>query len=198
MKKRIVSLLVVIVCVVSAHAQRLDFGGKIGANMTKIDGTKFKEGFELNYQLGFFGEIDFNENFGIQPEVLFSQSTSSIDTSGFKSVYQNVPSAFTKKDVRLNYLNIPVLLRLNVGKLLTFNVGPQFSILVNDDKNLFENGKQAFKGGDFVAVFGAQVNISKLRIYGRYNIGLNDINDIDDSHKWRNQQLQVGVGFKIL
>lgn len=198
MKKQIVSLLAVMLCVVSSHAQRLDFGGKIGANMTKIDGKNFKEGFELNYQLGFFGEIDFNDNFGIQPEVLFSQSTSSIDTSGFKSVYQNVPGAFTKKDVRLNYLNIPVLLRLNVGKLLTFNVGPQFSILVNDDKNLFENGKQAFKSGDFAAVLGAQVNISKLRIYGRYNIGLNDINDIDDSHKWRNQQLQVGVGFKIL
>ena len=130
--------------------------------------------------------------------MLFSQSTSSIDTSGFKYVYQNAPSAILKKDVRLNYLNIPVLLRINAGKLLTFNVGPQFSILVNDDKNLFQNGKQAFKSGDFAAVLGAQINISKLRIYGRYNIGLSDINDIDDSHKWKNQQLQLGVGFKIL
>lgn len=198
MKKRIFSLLIVILCVASAQAQRFDFGGKIGANMTKIDGMKFKDGFELNYQLGFFGEIDFTKNIGIQPEVLFSQSTSTIDTSGFKSVYQNAPSALLKKDVRLNYLNIPILLRLNAGKLLTFHVGPQFSVLINDQKNLFQNGKQAFKTGDFAAVVGAQLNISKFRIYGRYNIGLTDINDLDDSHKWKNQQLQLGVGFKIL
>ena len=198
MKKQIISLLAVLFCLASAQAQRLDFGGKIGANMTKIDGMSFKKGFELNYQLGFFGEIDFNKNWGIQPEVLFSQSTSTIDTSGFKSVYQNAPSAILKKDVRLNYLNIPVLLRINAGKLLTFNVGPQFSILLNDQKNLFQNGQQAFKSGDLAAVVGAQINISKFRIYGRYNIGLNDINDIDDSHKWKNQQLQLGVGIKIL
>ncbi len=197
MKKRFVSLLCALFCVMIVQAQRLDFGGKVGANMTKIDGTKFKDGYELNYQLGFFGEIDFNENWGIQPEILFSQTSSKVD-SGFRATYENLPGQLIKRDVKLNYLNIPVLLRINAGKLLTFNVGPQFSILVNDDENLFSNGKQAFKSGDFAAVFGAQVNISKLRIYGRYNIGLNDVNDIDDSHKWKNQQLQLGVGIKLL
>ena len=198
MKKRIVGMLCVVFCVTMAQAQRLDFGGKVGANLTKIDGTKFKEGFELNYQLGFFGEIDFTKRFGIQPEVLFSQSTSTIDTNGFKSVYQNAPGALLKKDVKLNYLNIPLLLRINAGKFLAFNVGPQFSVLINNSDNLFTNGKTAFKSGDLAAVFGAQVNISKLRIYGRYNIGLNDINDLDDSHKWKNQQIQLGVGIKLL
>ena len=198
MKKRIVSLLSFVFCITLAQAQRLDFGAKVGANMTKIDGTKFKDGFELNYQVGFFGEIDFTEHLGIQPEVLFSQSTSTIDTNGFKNVYQNAPGTLLKKDVKLNYLNIPLLLRINAGKLLTFHVGPQFSVLINDQKNLFQNGKQAFKSGDLAAVVGAQINISKLRIYGRYNIGLSNINDIDDSHKWKNQQLQLGVGFKIL
>ncbi len=198
MKKRIVGLLCVVLCVTMAHAQRFDFGGKIGANMTKIDGTKFKNGFELNYQLGFFGEIDFTKGFGIQPEVLFSQSTSKIDTNGFKSVYQNAPGSLLKRDVKLNYLNIPVLLRLNAGKFLTFNVGPQFSILVNNNQDLFSNGKNAFKSGDLAAVLGAQINISKFRIYGRYNIGLNNVNDIDDSHKWKNQQLQLGIGLKLL
>ena len=198
MKKRLVSLLCVLFFITMVHAQRLDFGGKIGANMTKIDGEKFSDGFKLNYQLGFFGEIDFNENWGIQPEVLFSQSKSSVDTAGFKSVYQDAASNLLKKDIKLNYLNIPILLRINAGKLLTFNVGPQFSILVSDDENLLQNSKDAFKKGDFAAVLGAQINISKLRIYGRYNIGLNNVNDIDDSHKWKNQQLQLGVGIKLL
>ncbi len=197
MKKRIVSLLAVVFCITIAHAQRLDFGGKVSANLTKIDGVKFKDGYELNYQLGFFGEIDFTKSLGIQPEVLFSQTSSKVD-SGFRATYENLPGQLIQRDVKLNYLNIPILLRINAGKLLTFHVGPQFSILVNDDENLISNGKQAFKSGDFAAVLGAQINISKLRIYGRYNIGLADISDIDNSNKWKNQQLQLGVGIKLL
>ncbi len=197
MKKRIVSLLIVVLCITAAHAQRLDFGGKIGANMTKIDGQKFSESYKLNYQLGFFGEIDFTKDWGIQPELLFSQTTSKVD-SGFNSVYQNAAGSLLKKDVKLNYLNIPVLLRINAGKFLTFHVGPQFSILVNDDENLLQNGKDAFKKGDLAGVVGAQINISKLRIYGRYNFGLANISDVDNPNKWKNQQLQLGVGIKIL
>ncbi len=56
-------LLIAALCITAAaQAQRLDFGGKIGANMTKIDGVKFNDAYDLNYQLGFFGEIDFTEN----------------------------------------------------------------------------------------------------------------------------------------
>ena len=197
MKKRMVSLLSVLFLLTAAHAQKLDFGGKVGANLTKIDGVSFKNGYDLNYQLGFFGEIDFTKDFGIQPEVLFSQTTSKVD-SGFSTIYGQLPSQLISRNVKLNYLNIPVLLRLNAGKFLTFNVGPQFSVLVNDKENLVSNGKHAFKSGDLAAIFGAQVNISKLRIYGRYNVGLNNVNDITNSNKWKNQQLQIGVGIKLL
>ncbi len=197
MKKGIVSLLIVFLCVSAAQAQRLGFGGKISANMTKIDGVKFNDGYELNYQLGVFGEIDITDNWGIQPEILFSQTTSKVD-SGFNSVYNNIPGMLIQRDVKLNYLNIPILLRINAGKLLTFHVGPQFSILVNHDENLLENGKAAFKSGDLAAVLGAQLNISKLRVFGRYNIGLANISDVDNPNKWKQQQIQLGVGIRIL
>ncbi|TKK68868.1 PorT family protein [Ilyomonas limi] len=197
MKKLMLLVAVGLATVISANAQRLDFGGKIGANLTKIDGVKFSDSYKLNYQLGAFAEIDFNKNWGIQPELLFSQTTSRVD-SGFSSVYQEAPSSLLKRDVKLNYLSIPILLRINAGSLLTFHVGPQFSVLVNDDENLFNNGKDAFKKGDLSAVLGAQINISKLRIYGRYNVGLANISDVDNPNKWKTQQLQLGVGFKIL
>ena len=197
MKKRMVSLFFLIFCITLAHAQRFDFGAKVGANMTKIDGVSFSDAYKLNYQAGFFGEIDFTKGIGIQPEVLFSQTTSKVD-SGFNATYGQLPGQLINRDVKLNYLNIPVLLRLNAGRLLTFQVGPQFSVLVNDHENLVSNGKDAFKKGDLAAVFGAQLNISKFRIYGRYNVGLSNVNDITDSNKWKNQQLQIGVGIKLL
>jgi len=46
-------------------------------------------------------------------------------------------------------------------------------------------------------VLGAQVNLKVLRVYGRYNIGLQNINDFSDQQKWTNQQVQLGVGLKF-
>jgi hypothetical protein len=60
-----------------------------------------------------------------------------------------------------------------------------------------QNGKSAFKSGDFAMVAGAQVNLKMLRIYGRYNIGLQNINDIDQKDKWTNQQIQLGLGVRL-
>ena len=47
-------------------------------------------------------------------------------------------------------------------------------------------------------VAGLQLNLGTLRVYGRYNIGLTNLNDIDNKEQWKSQQIQVGIGFKIL
>ncbi|MBC7721219.1 MAG: PorT family protein [Pedobacter sp.] len=193
MKKTILSTLVILTTVIATHAQGVSLGIKAGANLTKIDGVSFDDSYKLSYQAGGFVEIDFSKKFGIQPEVLFSQTTSKTE-SGTSPIYTNINK---NTDVNLNYLTIPVLLRYNVGKLVTLNLGPQFGILLNKDNSLFANGQNAFKGGDFSMVGGAQLNISAFRIYGRYNIGLTNINDIDDKDKWKSKQIQLGIGFKL-
>src|ERR1041385_2578598 len=118
-----------------ASAQSLHIGAKAGANFNKIDGQSFKQGYELGYQLGGFAEINFNKSWGIQPEVLFSQSNTIVD-SGFKAIYQDIDEAVIGEKAHLNYLNIPILLRVNAGSILTLNAGPQFSILMNKDASL--------------------------------------------------------------
>jgi hypothetical protein len=92
---------------------------------------------------------------------------------------------------------VPVLLRYSPIGLLSFVAGPQFGILLNKDDNLLQNGQQAFKSGDLSMVLGAQVNLKVLRVYGRYNVGLQNINDFSDQQKWTNQQVQLGVGLKF-
>ncbi len=179
--------------VIGTNAQGVKLGIKAGANLTKIDGVSFDDSYKLSYQAGGFAEIDFSKKFGIQPEVLFSQTTSKTE-SGTSPIYTNINK---NTDVNLNYLTIPVLLRYNVNSLLTLNLGPQFGILLNKDNTVLQNGQNAFKGGDFSMVGGVQLNISAFRIYGRYNIGLTNINDIDDKDKWKSQQIQLGIGFKL-
>ena len=193
MKTILISFLSILLFTVAATAQGFRAGIKLGANGTKIDGQSFEDGYKLSYQAGVFFEADFNKKFGIQPEVLFGQ-TSSRTVSGLGAVTTNLNSS---QDVNLNYLSIPILLRYNVGKIVTLNLGPQYSILLNKDNTVLQNGQQAFKSGDFAMVGGVQLNFSVLRIYGRYNIGLSNINDIDNKEQWKSQQLQLGIGFKL-
>ena len=196
MKNLFLSAVAILLLTSSAFSQSFGFGLKGGANLTKISGKSFNEEYELGYQLGIFSEIDFSKTLGIQPELLYSQVNTK-RTSGFNTIYNNLAEPNATNDIQLKYLSIPVLLRYNVGKILTLNVGPQFSILVDDNENLLANGQNAFKKGDFSMVGGIGLNISRLRVYGRYNIGLNNINDIDNRDQWKNQQVQLGVGLRF-
>jgi len=193
MKKLLIALLVLGTATAS-QAQGVRIGAKLGANMNKVTGKSFKEAYDLSYHAGGFLEIDFSKKLGIQPEVYFNQATTTRSTQ-FSTIYSANPNANT--NIKLNYLSIPILLRYNIGNILTLNAGPQFSILMSNDKTLLQNGSNAFKNGDFSMAAGAQLNLKMLRIYGRYNIGLSNINDIDDKDKWKSQQLQLGLGLRL-
>lgn len=196
--KKVVLAVVMLVAVASvSQAQGIRLGVKAGGNLTKLSGVSFSDGFDFSYHAGGFLEIDFNKKWGIQPEVLFSQTTTK--PSSFKTVYTTAtnPTLTGDEKVRLDYLSIPLLLRYNVGGILSLNAGPQYSILLNNNKNLLQNGQDAFKDGDFALVLGGQINLKVLRIYGRYNIGLQNINDIDNKDKWTNQQIQLGLGLRF-
>jgi hypothetical protein len=194
MKKIIASVILLIALTGVANAQRFTVGGKAGANLTKITGMAFKEKYNLGYHVGVFAEIDLNKKWGIQPELLWNQVNTS-PASGIDSVLNNWRN--NTSDIQLQYLTIPILLRYNVGSLVTLHLGPQFGIITSKDKNLWSNGKEAFKSGDFSMVGGVQVNLNMLRVYGRYNVGLSNLNDIGAQDKWKSQQLQVGVGLAL-
>lgn len=173
-------------------AQDFEAGIKAGAEIHKIDGKAFADEFSYGYHAGAFAQLKFGKKWGIQPEVLFSSVK--VDTSSsFSSVYDfnNV------QDVKLQYLKIPLFLTYNPNPFVTLQVGPQYGILLQKDKSLLKNGQAAFSSGDFSMVGGLQLNIAKLRIYGRYAVGLNNINDIDDQDKWKNQNIQVGIGYAL-
>ena len=193
MKRIILSAIVLFAISVTANAQGFRLGIKGGTNMTKLTGQSFDNGFKAGYQLGGFMEIDFTKAIGIQPEVLFSESNGRT-TANLGGVLNSIQP---NQDVRLNYLSIPVLLRINTSKMFTFVVGPQYSILINPHETTLQNGQDAFKSGDLAAVGGLQINLAALRIYGRYAIGLNNINDISNQDKWTNQQIQLGLGLRF-
>jgi hypothetical protein len=170
-------------------------GVKAGANISKVDGKSFKQEFKYGYNLGGFAEIALGPKFSFQPEVLFNQYSSTLDSS-YKSIYQNVIASDQSK-VKLNYLSIPLLLDYKLLGPIHLQAGPQFGVLMNHDKNFLQNGADAFKQGDFSVVAGAQLKLAQLRVTGRYIIGLSNINDIDNQDKWKNQVIQLSLGIAL-
>ena len=179
-----------------AMMAQFHIGFKGGANITKIDGMSFKDKFQYGYHIGGFAEIGLGNKFGLQPEVLFNQVSTSVD-SNYKHVYQNVFNS-NQSSVKLNYLSIPILLSYKlIGNFLSLQAGPQFGVLISQDKTLLQNGGDAFKKGDFSLLAGAQIKFSAIRISGRYVIGLNNINDIDNQDQWKSQGFQVSLGLAL-
>ena len=89
------------------------------------------------------------------------------------------------------------MLTYRPAKILSLEAGPQFGILLDHSKDLLQNGEDAFKKGDLAMLAGAQLNLGGVKIGGRYQIGLANINDIDNKDKWTNQGWQLYVGFRL-
>lgn len=196
MKIKIIAVLVTILIMHSASAQ-FRIGAKVGTNIVKIDGISFKDKFSYGYHLGGFMKIGLtpNKKLSLQPEVMFNQYSTTVDSS-YKAIYQNVFSSNQSK-VRLNYLAVPILLNYKLLGPVSIQAGPQFSILMDQNRNLLQNGADAFKKGDFSMIAGAQIQVAKIFLTGRYVVGLSNINDIDNRDKWKSQVIQFSVGLSL-
>ncbi|MEP7109874.1 MAG: porin family protein [Ferruginibacter sp.] len=196
MKTKLLALFLSVICFSAAYSQSFHLGIKGGANVNKLSGKSFNDEFSFGYHLGGFAEIGLGKKFSIQPEVLFNQFKQ--DTSSqFKAIYNGLLSS-SRSNIKLNYLSIPLLLNFKASNILSLQVGPQYGILMDQNQNLLQNGKDAFKKGDFSMLGGVQLKFSSLRIYGRYALGLSNLNDIDNKDKWKSQSFQVGIGLAIL
>lgn len=194
MKTKLFSLFAVLLISQAMMAQ-FHIGIKGGANIMKVDGKSFTDEFRYGYHLGGFMEIRAGNKFVIQPEVLWNQYSTKLDSS-FKNVYEDVFNG--RANVKLNYLSIPILLNYKlVGKFLALQVGPQFGILLDQSKTLLQNGGDAFKKGDFSMVGGLQFRLLNFRLGARYVVGLNNISDLPDDNRWKSQGFQVSVGFAL-
>jgi hypothetical protein len=195
MKSYILSLAIIAFLVNTSNAQSFHAGIKFGANVNKLSGQSFKDQFTYGYHAGVFTEIPISKKWTIQPEVVFNELNN--DTSNkFSQLYSL--NASRVSNIKLSYLSIPLILNYNVTKMVSLQAGPQFGILLDQHKDLLQNGKAAFKQGDFSMVGGLQVKLSSLRVYARYAVGLNNLNDIDNQDKWKNQSIQLGIGLSIL
>jgi hypothetical protein len=194
MKTKLLSLAAAVLLSSAAMAQ-FHIGVKAGTNITKVDGKSFKDEFRYGYHLGGFMEVRMGNKFVLQPEVLWNQFATKLD-SNYKNVYEDVFNG--NSNIKLNYLSIPIVLNYKlIGSFLSLQAGPQFGILIDQSKTVLQNGGNAFKRGDFSMLAGLQFKVLAFRLNARYAVGLNNISDLPDDDKWKNQGFQVSVGLAL-
>jgi hypothetical protein len=178
MKKTLLVLSILTLFTIGAQAQKAGLGIKGGLNFANVDAAGDPES-KTGFHAGIYGEFGVG-GFALMPEVLIS-------TKG-------------AEDFDLTYIEIPILLKKSFAKVLNVHLGPQFGLLTSADSDGIDF-KEAMKGSDLSAVFGAGVDLpGGLSAGARYVLGLSDIRDSDfalGNDKVKNKTFQIYVGYKL-
>ena len=199
MKKHFLSVVMAMLLITSANAQNLQFGisGGIDAARFAVSGAS---GGPLKYKTELAGGVNFeaaiSSNFGIQIEANYSsQGTGLISDDGG-----------TVGSFNLDYVTVPVLVKLYGSPRLSFFAGPQVGLLLSAKSKISgaeeEDVKDQFKSTSFYAVFGTEYKFANgVFVNARYNLGVNNILDEDvvpdQEYKNRYFSFRVGYAFKL-
>ena len=202
-----ISLSLLLLSTVSLYAQK-DFknldqekffriGAKAGININKIQGQSYSSGFNYNYLLGGFMQFNFGR-LGLQPEVNFVQSSSEFSKDA-SNVYNDLFMGGSQKKAKLNYIKVPLLVNINVGesKHVKLQVGPQFSTLLKQSVDSLKSNTNFFKTSDFSMLGGVWFQLPFINLGARYELGLSNVNDIDNKEKWKSQAFTIFAGFTL-
>lgn len=205
--KRIAALLLfsVFFWAPAAHAQ---LGVKAGINAAVLQGSVGADAtYQTSYHAGLFYEIKvLDPILSIQPELLYS-----LQGTERKSDFVNYRS-------KLHYLNVPVLAKVTVGPVYV-EAGPQagFLLKAREDGVMVISQNEAgatyatedrsswndYKKLDLSFAVGAGLKLPLgFAVGGRFNAGLNDINNVKsvrgvNDPELKNRVFQVYASFQL-
>ncbi|MFK7048680.1 MULTISPECIES: porin family protein [Flavobacterium] len=179
MKKESFLVLLLFFMTFTGKAQLMRLGVKAGANYANFKSSTLQTKAITSYHAGLIAQIKVLGGFNLQPELLYSTQGASYDYA-----LQEIKS-------ELGYISLPLMAKIDLGKTLSLELGPQFSWLASKKVNW----QTEVKTLDFSANAGVSVKLTDhLFIQGRYVLGLTEIGknaDIKNSVG----QLSLGVLF---
>lgn len=177
-------------------ALSIKYGVKAGVNLSNMSndmtfdpgfsmGTGFQVGALVNFHWGQRTESSLPGTglWGLQPEFLFSNQVVKSDGG----------------NVKLNYIKVPVMLKVYPLSRLSVEVGPEFSYLISSSPKSLKVDEATVKiedckGFNFGAGIGAAYEFNfGLMVGARYSMGFSDLGK---NLKWKNNSnVQITVGW---
>jgi hypothetical protein len=172
---------------VAINAQQTHFGVKAGLNSASVkvtDGDDYDS--KVGFYLGGLAHIHLTRHFAVQPELIYSTQGGK-DGDDFK--------------LKLNYINVPVLVQYMFNEGFRLETGPQVGFLVTAKTKSGDTEfdvKDDLQSIDFAWTFGAGYLFpSGFGIDLRYNIGISNISE-NNTFEARNRVLQAGVFYQFM
>lgn len=172
----------------------MSFGVKGGLNIstiTNVNDVGVSSSSLIGFHVGVFGEFMVSDKFAIQPELLYSAQGIKLDFDGDKG------------DLKLDYINIPVMAKYYVAEAFSLEFGPQIGFLVSakaKSGGVSEDVKDQFKSTDVSLGFGANYNFAeKFMLGARYNLGLTRLQKdlFPGESESKNSVFQISLGYKF-
>ncbi len=169
------------------------YGLKGGINLADFTNMRGTSDWKTSFYAGGFLEYRASD-FGVSPELIYSRQ-------GFQAVERG-----DKMRVRVNYLNLPVVIKLYVVEGFSFDLGTQVGYVLNS-KVWAKSGSQTVTADledalpgvelntfDAAFVMGFTCNVKNFFLQSRYNLGIASVAQGDNS---RNSVLQFGIGYRF-
>lgn len=174
----------------------IKYGVKAGVNLSSMsNGMEFDPGFGMGigYRAGVMANFHWGQRsvnslpgtgwFGLQPELMYS--------------YQSVKS--NDGDIKMSYIQLPVMFKVYPTSAFSVEVGPEFSYLISTSPETMIFNDATISVGDckgFNIGVGAGVGYEfrmGLTVGARYSLGFTDM---AKNLKWKNNgNIQVTVGW---
>ena len=173
----------------------MKYGVKAGLNMTSMSndmafdpgfgmGVGFRVGGFLNMRWGYRTENSSKGTglWGFQPELMYSNQAVKTDAG----------------DVKMNYIAVPLLLKVYPTTALSIEVGPELSYLISTSPSTMAVDGAEIKVGDCKGMnVGLAAGLAYdfemgLTVGARYTYGFTDM---AKNLKWKNSNIQVTVGW---
>ncbi|MFD2567126.1 porin family protein [Pseudotenacibaculum haliotis] len=166
------------------NAQEVKLGLKTGLNIANIRVNSLDADSRTGFHFGAIAELQLTDRFSIQPEVLYSQFGAEEES----------------ESLRINYISIPIMAKYYIVDGFSFEAGPQFSFLANDELEVFSPiGSGVFNPE--VNSFDLALNLGMgyqfnggIFFQARYNLGLTNVQSNPDV---KNGALQLSLGYRF-
>lgn len=191
--KKFILLATILIAFTATAQEKINIGIKVGQNLTSVNSVAVDR-HTASYHGGITFQIGLTDKISLVPEVLLSQTKLSTNPNIMDVLGDN---KYNPETYHLNYLMVPLLVQVKPFSALLLQAGPQYGILLDQKKDGIENAQLAFQQGEFSFVGGAKVNLGGFFVYGRYVVGLQNINELQDQAKWRTTQWQLGIGMSL-
>ena len=181
-KQNVCTLLCCLLCII-ASAQEFSFGAKAGINVASIGGGTFSGlgglGSKVSFHVGGVAEVPLSEKFALQPELLYSSQGTNWNFAG-------------SSNLKLDYVNLPILGKYYIIKGLSAEAGPLVGVLLATNAD-----KEDYNALDIAFAIGASYKLNDHIFFSlRYNKGIANINNDENIDiKNQNNVFQISAGY---